>query len=100
MDLTFPLCENSKALSPLEILQEQFKNLQAKVLAVPLPSPIYVVFHLCLAYIGLWRYSCFCFSFLFTSHVSFIHFIWINHKMLIRSSHHRRLLATARVGLR
>ena len=38
MDRTFPLCENSKALSPLEILQEQYKNLQAKVLAVPLPS--------------------------------------------------------------
>jgi hypothetical protein len=48
MDLTFPLCENSKALSPLKILQEQYTNLQAKVLAVPLPSPIYGVFHLCL----------------------------------------------------
>ncbi len=38
MDLTFPLFENSEALSPLSSLQEQFNNLQAKVLAVPLPS--------------------------------------------------------------
>ena len=49
MDLTFPLCDNSEALSPLRILQEQFTNLQAKVLAVPLP-PMYVVLNLCPAY--------------------------------------------------
>ncbi len=52
MDLTFPLCENSEALSSPLSIQEQYTLVQAKVLAVPLRPPD-VVFNLRLAYFGL-----------------------------------------------
>jgi hypothetical protein len=48
MDLTFPPCENSEALSSSDILQEHYSTLQAKVLlAVPLPSLLFSCFPCC-----------------------------------------------------